>query len=244
MIRGFVEQILRWRGYELKPIAATPMGFDGFLERVNRSGLRPSTVLDVGVGPGTPWLYSAFPDAKLMLFEPLDKFEPDLKKICGSRNGEYHIVALGGEEKNAEIYIPERATGASLKPRSGNWIASRNVKTVETTKQIRVVPLDSLCHAESPYVLKIDAEGSEVDVLRGATRVLTQTDLVLAEAAVMPRHEADSMVGDIVKILDQRGFDLLEIVETTNIRTGGALAYMDVAFARRGTPFQRAYWNL
>ncbi len=41
------------------------------LAHARARGLRPGTLIDVGVAHGTPELYAAFPDARLLLVEPL-----------------------------------------------------------------------------------------------------------------------------------------------------------------------------
>jgi hypothetical protein len=43
--------------------------------RMMRLGLNPGTVIDAGVARGTPDLHQAFPQAHLLLIEPVNEYE-------------------------------------------------------------------------------------------------------------------------------------------------------------------------
>jgi hypothetical protein len=96
IIKRWLEGGLRVRGYELRELGTPPRGYRGCLEYAKSRGLAPRTVFDVGVGHGTRWLYDAFPDAKLVLFEPLAVFEGELTKLASHYKADVHRVALGG----------------------------------------------------------------------------------------------------------------------------------------------------
>src|SRR6185369_12044980 len=104
-IRGCVEALLQVRGYELKEIDSPLRGFDGCLQYAKSRGLSPKTVFDVGVGNGTPWLYEAFPDSKLVLFEPLSVFDSDLEALVRQYNADAHRVALGRAPGSAPFNV-------------------------------------------------------------------------------------------------------------------------------------------
>ena len=51
------------------------------VEHLRRAGIAPATVIDVGAANGTRALYEAYPDARLVLIEPLVEHEPDLQRL-------------------------------------------------------------------------------------------------------------------------------------------------------------------
>ena len=66
----------------------------------------PQTVVDVGVGHGTSFLYEAFPDANFMLVEPLVEFEEKMKNICNGNNRFcYVLTGLGSKKERKKIQI-------------------------------------------------------------------------------------------------------------------------------------------
>ena len=243
-LKTALERQLARYGYELRPKGRAPLSYASFLNLCGAGGLLPKTVFDVGVGTGTPWLYRAFPGSKFVLIEPLRRFEADLRRISAEIGADYKLTALGEAPGNLTIRIPDQATGASMKMRSEIWTDLTPEQPAEEFESVPVQDLDSIApEYEPPFVLKLDVEGFELDVLRGATRSLEMTDLIIAEASIIPRHKDDSLLQDIVSYLSGRGFDLLELVEISQLRAGGPTAYLDAAFVRRGSALQHSYWR-
>ena len=77
---------------------------------VQTLGFAPATVFDIGVHRGTSWLYSSFPDARLVLVDPMPR--PD------------HLDRLLGDRPNVE-YLQKAAGAARPRPGSRPAAASR-----------------------------------------------------------------------------------------------------------------------
>jgi FkbM family methyltransferase len=58
--------------------SSTVPSFDRFVQLLDRAGLTPQTVIDIGVAYGTPWLYAAFPAAKYHLVDPTRESLPHM----------------------------------------------------------------------------------------------------------------------------------------------------------------------
>lgn len=232
--RSAIERCVSIFGYSLKSNGAPPRGFENFFKYVNDHGFQPRTVFDIGVGHGTPWLYEAFPKAHFVLIEPQAEFEPSLKRICDQRDAEYHLVGVGETERSIPLYrLPNAPTGSSFLPPSKQ---GENIWGV-FSRSDTLMPVEKLDNYEGkngPFLLKIDTEGFELEVLRGATKVLSKTDLVLLEVAVVERQEGEGDLIEIGIIMKENGFRLIDIPMLTQQSTSGALLYMDVAFARIG----------
>ncbi|CAM5365206.1 FkbM family methyltransferase [Rhodanobacter lindaniclasticus] len=83
-----------------------------------------------------------------------------------------------------------------------------------------------------PFFVKIDTEGFELEVLRGAVKVLEQTEVVLMEVAIMKRQEKEPDLIEIGAFMKDNGFRLIDFPVLTQQSRGGSLLYVDVAFAR------------
>jgi FkbM family methyltransferase len=241
-IRRWVDALLQVRGYELKEIQSPLRGFEGCLEYAKSRGLAPKTVFDVGVGYGTPWLYEAFPDSKLVLFEPLSVFESDVEALAQQHKAEAHKVALGSAPGFAPFNVNmDHPTSSSLVPFDSafaHFAAQVQREHRFRQEQVKVDTLDHLNKYEPPYVLKLDVEGSEREVLAGATETLRRTDFLLMEISVMHRHTNEPSFAEMIEFVDACGFELFDIPSLSQTHGTAQLIYLDAAFV----PKRSALW--
>jgi hypothetical protein len=99
-----------------------------------------------------------------------------------------------------------------------------------------VVTLDGLArHLIGPddkAFLKIDVQGSELDVLKGATEILDQVEIVQTELSLLPLYDGGPLLDSVVRYLDERRFALLGLAPAFVDPTTGALLQVDGLFAR------------
>ena len=146
-----------------------------------------NTLIDIGVGDlGTPDLYQRFPKSKLILIDPLDEAEKYVKKNLNHRDYTFHKYAVGNIEEERTINIEEK-TGRStlLNVTEINYEGEPVDK-----KKVLIKTLDSLLEGKElgKIGIKIDTEGFELDVIKGATKTLERSEFVLAEV----RHNHQS----------------------------------------------------
>lgn len=239
MARRVVEKLIARFGYDLHVVGTPPRGYENFLVSLKRLGFYPKTVFDIGVGNGTPWLYDAFPDSYFVLIEPQRAFEPALKSLSEKLNCEYHLVGAGPEECSLPIYdLQDCATGSSFLPPT-DYAKAKWGSFTESDQRLPVVPLDRFAEREAPYLVKIDTEGFELEVLKGANRILEQTEVLLLEVSVLGRQVGEADLIDIGMHLKEKGFRLLDIPCLMQQGRHGALIYLDVAFAKVGGQVDR-----
>jgi FkbM family methyltransferase len=240
IIKRWLEGGLRVRGYELRELGTPPRGYRACLEYAKSRGLSPRTVFDVGVGHGTPWLYDAFPDAKLVLFEPLAVFDGELTKLASRYNADVHRVALAEREGVAEgfnqnVSLPTSSSLFRLEPRFAQFV--EKVHRRHEYMQLPVV-LDTLDHLNAydpPFMLKLDVEGAETRVLRGARETLRHTDFLITEISVMTRQRGEPEFAQVISFLDECGFQLFDIPSLSQSGHDGQLVYLDAAFVPKNS---------
>ena len=171
------------------------------------------TLIDIGVGPmGTPDLYHRFPNAKLILIDPLDETQAYVNEHLSSRNAVFHQCGVGVGEHTALINVQEEIGSSSiLEATDINFEGSPKQK-----RQINVTTLDSIIGCETnlgKLGIKIDTEGYELNVIRGSTETLKSVEFVLAEV----RHNHESFHGayklhEFVSEMHHNGFVLSMIM--------------------------------
>lgn len=200
-------------------------------ENLRVAGLAPATVVDIGVGYGTPSLYRAFPNAYLVMIEPLREFEPVLKRLAHQHGGEYHLTAVGAEDGTVTINVdPDVLMKSSVLDRS----ALTAGKATVAPRKVPLTSVDRLWQLREwpgPFGIKIDTEGFEMAVLQGAREFLQQTHFVIAEVSVAARFEGGYEFADLIALLRDHDLHLMDILNAPR-NDHGRLLFVDAMFTR------------
>jgi FkbM family methyltransferase len=195
----------------------------------------PATLIDAGVGPGTLGLYEAFPEAHLVLIEPLQEFKPDLERLVSHHGGEYVLTSVGATEGSATLHVDPKVLQMSSVLRS--TIPRPWTDEPPQEREVPMTTLDALLEERDwrpPHGLKIDTEGYEYQVIQGATRLLEQTEFVIAELNVIQQWESDYCFGDFIALMQSHGFHVCDVLDGRKALNRDVI-YLDVMF-QRGPP--------
>lgn len=150
------------------------------------------TLIDIGVGPnGTPDLYDRFPEAKLVLIDPLDEAKDFALNNLKNRDYTFFQTALGMVDGLESIINVQKELGSSsiLKVSNINYIDNSNDKRLITINKLDTILKET---KELKRIgIKIDVEGFELDVIKGGEETLKNASFVLAEV----RHNHESFEG-------------------------------------------------
>lgn len=198
------------------------------------SGIR--TVLDVGANRGqfTAFALWRFPEVTIHAFEPLAAPAGRLERAARAlAPGRIRVerVALAASDGTATMHVASEDDSSSLLPLGP---LQRALGTSEVGQErVPVRRLDTVVRPADlvPRVLlKIDVQGSELDVLRGAEAVLDAIDEILVECSYVPFYEGQPLAGEVVAHLEARGFRLRHSLPS--IVVGGAVRQADLLFVR------------
>jgi FkbM family methyltransferase len=211
------------------------------LLRVKRLGLKPRTVFDVGVATGTKGYYGVFDDVRYVLIEPLEESAPFMQQIIDTYPGSIAIQAAAGPVSGeADFMVSPKLSGSSFLLKPG----------AATARKTPVVTLDGVVreHAlEGPFVIKLDVQGYELEVLKGAVGTLAQTDLLIAEASLWADRKGRGMarITDLMGWLEAHGFVLYDIANLARRKLDAAMTELDLVFCPADSPLRsvNAYRN-
>ena len=204
------------------------------LYRVRKLGLRPKTMFDVGVATGTKGFYGIFEDVRYVLIEPLEESAPFMKEIVESYPGSIAVQAAAGPEPGeADFMVSPKLSGSSflLKPAG------------VTARKVPVVTLDGVVEQhglEGPFVIKLDVQGYELEVLKGAVRTLEQTEIIMTEASLWADRKGRGMVTlvELMTWLEWQGFVLYDITSIARRSLDGAMTELDLVFCSARSPLR------
>jgi len=114
-----------------------------------------------------------------------------------------------------------------------------------TQVEIPVVALDDFIEKRGlpkVNILKIDAEGWDLEVLKGAHKTASEADIVLLEAAVL-NPVFTNTVEEVVGVMSRLGFLLFDITDLNRTATNGALWLVELAFVKKDGVLRRGNLN-
>ncbi len=194
-------------------------------------GFAPATVFDIGVDQGTPFLYQAFPDARFVLIDPLAESAEKVRRWEGRIDFRFECCALGARPGTVTLRIPSTEAKVRHSRASALDFAPRNAEQFSAweSREVPVKTLDQIArNRKAPFGIKIDTEGYELEVLRGARKALEKTEFVIAEASVKRRYKGGYRFSELVAELGRSGFEIYDFLKP--IRPDAADC--DVLFAR------------
>jgi FkbM family methyltransferase len=189
----------------------------------------PRTVIDVGAfeGEWSRLAKSIWPESRLFMIEPnlagSDALTCVAKEFDAGLFGE-----LLGAHDNQTIHFNVMGSGSSILPEH-----SAVPRRVETRRLRR---LDSLLKSiAAPALLKIDAQGYELEILKGATELLPAIEAILLEISIIEINKGAPLLHDVVVFMKALGFVAYDILQIHRRPLDAALNQIDFIFVRENS---------
>ena len=203
----------------------------GALLQIKSLGLNPRTVIDVGAALGTFDLYEVFPEARHILIEPIAENEPYLAQICRAiGHAEYLIAAAAKIPGTCTLEVNSNLVHSMMHTAEEAVSAHPDLRTIPT------ISLDQIYqerHLEPPFLIKIDVDGKEPEVLAGATQILQETDYVIVEVALL------GQMYEVMDVMRSHGFVAYDCVDLHHRPSDAALWQLDMAFVKESSRFRQ-----
>ena len=195
--------------------------------------IEPKRAIDIGahLGNFTKELYYRIPECEVMMVEANKNCEPALRLL----GKPYDIVALSDREGFADLYVEKAnsiGTGASLYKENTEWYGEGMYEAIK----VPLTTLDSRDYfkGEPIDLIKIDVQGSELDILRGGEKTVKNTSFLLIELSLLEYNQGAPLIGEIVDKMVEYGFCMLDFMEYHSFPQlyGGAIFQIDVLFKK------------
>jgi FkbM family methyltransferase len=189
-------------------------------------------ILDVGanVGQTAIRLRAAFPSARIISFEPIAATFATLQKRTQGLGIEVHKLALGSEAKTQTMFLtPFSLTNSLVRPPQDQLLGMEQVEVATLDHFVRENKIERI------GLLKIDAEGFDLEVVRGALDTLASgaVRFVLAEVGFHRGDDRHPLFDDVRDALTPFGFRVFGIYKQNLEWTGEpSLLFANALFCR------------
>jgi len=93
-----------------------------------------------------------------------------------------------------------------------------------------------------PFLLKLDVQGAELDVLLGAEEILQGAEYILLEVSFFPFFTGGPLFQDILSFMRSRGLVVYDIFDLQYRPLDNALSQADIVFVKEGGLLRRHHF--
>jgi FkbM family methyltransferase len=227
------ESLIKLTGYYILKVHALPVGCDLIIDLKSKINFPISTIFDIGanVGQTAIWFNDYFKNANIYSFEPVKK---TYSKLLDNTNNIEQIkcfnFALGEKEEliNIKLFAEESSTLNSLKELSQNIDSN-------FTETIQVISGDLFCRQNNINqidLLKIDTEGFEIEVLKGFSEMVknSQIKAIYCEVGFHSENNRNTYINKIFDLMMANNFKFYGLYEINNMPIKRSVNYGNALF--------------
>ena len=167
----------------------------------------PKTILDIGanIGDFAKMCNALWPSAYILMLEGNEMCQPYLIHT----GLDYKIVLLGDTNRQVDFYLHKTGTTCT-----GNSYYRENTQHYQDCIIVKkeLSRLDDIVNKKFDLI-KIDTQGSELDIIKGGNNTIKNADYILLEASIQEYNLGGPKLKDVVKYMETIGFKRYEIVE-------------------------------
>ncbi len=235
-IKKIINRLAKTWGYEFsKPMLnhqKNNLLFTCF-NNLKQIGFEPKHIVDVGANHGT-WTRETlkyFPDAYYTLLEPQYWLKDSINDLLASNSKVvFNAVGAGAAEGTFDFTLLDRDDSCSFK------FTEEEAKAAGF-KQIKlpVVTLNNFLpttNLPAPDLIKIDAEGLDIEVLKGAGNYFGKTEVFMVEVGIANKIFDNSFL-TMINYMDSNGYTLFDITDLNRPFTPAVLWLAELVFIKK-----------
>jgi FkbM family methyltransferase len=196
-------------------------------------------VVDVGAAKGDfcAEVLRFRPRAEVICLEPIEAQAALLRNRFGP--GRVHVVRAAAGERDGELTFHEvrNLDSSSVLPMDRHRREFPSISAETGTYPVQVRCLDSIVEDSWPErdidLLKIDVQGYELPVLRGASRTLRRSRFVIVEVSLCVLYHGQAPFEELLLTMYEAGFRVVDYVEGARSAVSGELLQMDFLYQKR-----------
>lgn len=222
------------RGYLVRRLGVPEIPLT--LERLSDVSFQPTQIFDVGAYQGdfAQSCLRIWPNAKVACFEALEHRVNQLQQLASCNLAMQVFPYLLGAENLEKVPLHQAETASSVLVEQIHQNFPVTFHPMRTVDQI----VQEYFGDRSPDLLKLDVQGYELEVLKGAEKSLPQMKLLLAEVNLLNIHQNVPLLAELVAWLNDRDWVAYDICGLTRRPLDQALWQADFIFVPRNSPLR------
>jgi FkbM family methyltransferase len=190
----------------------------------------PKSILDIGANVGQFYneIKNIFPNSYYYLVEGSESCEVVLETL----NVDYSICLLSDSEKDVDFYIRKnepRCTGNSIY-RENTFFYDDDQILIEK-RQTKT--LSNLLNNQVFDLIKIDVQGSEIDIINGGLDIIKEAKGILMEVSLMEYNQDSPTKEFVYEYMNNLGFKPVELIGNINHPLTYELIQQDILFLNK-----------
>ena len=171
------------------------------------------SVLDIGanVGNFSAVLKHHIPELDIFMLEA----NPFCDNMLRRTGLPYEIACLSNEKKEVKLYVNRKnmiCTGVSYYQEQTIHYSPEDFMTVES-KLLDEVILEKFGSQKGFEFIKMDTQGSELDIIRGGMKTIEQAKHIQIETTLIEYNKGSPLKDEVIKFMSDLGFKQNEKVE-------------------------------
>jgi len=206
---------------------------DGEGMRLSDIQLMPKDVLDIGAHTGQfyKWAKSAWPYCNVFMIEANPLHQNTLLNLTANTKDEYMISALGDKEREVTFYTRSdkpHTEGNSYYKEANYW----DIPQLVQEETVTLKKLDDIFDEQKVFdLVKMDTQGSELDILKGGKKLITKATAVILEVAYIEYNLGAPTSDEVIKHMNNIGFE--EIMSIGEHYEGEEISQKDLLFLNK-----------
>lgn len=197
---------------ELSNTRLLPAKHVGYLMKLGREGTSPKVVYDIGacVLHWTREAVNVWPEAKFFAFEAM----PESEELFNHFQVPYGIGVFSNEDgRELEFWQNTEHPGGNSYYKENEDINPNSVNYFDDTKirKVKSITLDTMVAEKGfplPDMIKMDVQGAELDILKGASKCLANARDVILELQKVEYNKGAPLRDEVISYMGIQGFYL------------------------------------
>jgi FkbM family methyltransferase len=204
------------------------------LEEVRDLGIEPKAILDIGAHTGQfhSWSKRVWPDVGVFMIEANSLHKDTLNRLATENGDSYLIAALGDEVREVTFYTRSdkpHTEGNSYYKEHNYW----DIPQLVQESKVMLKRLDDIFEDDAVFdLIKVDTQGSELDILRGGKDLVSRASAIILEVSYIEYNEGAPSQQETLDYMKKIGFE--EKISIGEHYDGEQIVQKDLLFLKIG----------